>query len=140
VTDLADLGVGRTRLVQLSRIAAENGELIVGDDPHLPFAARRFFVLQNIPGGEARGTHAHRRCEQFLVCLRGAVTALVDDGRTSREVRLDDPAVGLYMPELTWGTQKDYSDDALLLVLASEPYDADDYIHDYSEFQALAGV
>lgn len=135
-----ELGVGGARLVPLSHIVADNGELIVADDPQLPFVARRFFVLQHIPAGEARGIHAHRRCEQFLVCLRGSVTALVDDGRTSREVVLDDPSRGLYMPALTWGTQKDYSDDALLLVLASDPYDADDYIHEYSEFQRLVST
>jgi hypothetical protein len=131
------LGVGAVRLIALTRIVADNGELIVGDDPQLPFTTRRFFVLQNIPAHEARGTHAHRKCQQFLVCLQGSVTALVDDGVTRREVVLDDPSVGLYMPALTWGTQSRYSADAVLLVLASDPYDADDYIHDYDEFLSL---
>jgi hypothetical protein len=66
------------------------------------------------------------------------VTALIDDGVNRRELALDDPATGLYMPALTWGTQYRYSEDALLLVLASDPYDADDYIHEYDEFAALA--
>jgi UDP-2-acetamido-3-amino-2,3-dideoxy-glucuronate N-acetyltransferase len=135
------LGVGATRVVSLREIVADNGNLLVGEVPGtLPFVVRRFFALYAIPAGEARGTHAHRECEQFLVCLRGSVTALVDDGRASREVRLDRPDLGLYMPRLTWGTQSDYSSDALLLVFASHPYDADDYIHDYDEFRSLAGA
>jgi hypothetical protein len=133
-----ELGVGGCRLVPLTRIVADNGELLVGDEPELPFIPRRLFALQNIPDGEVRGIHAHRRCEQFLICLRGSVTALIDDGEHRRELVLDDPATGLYMPALTWGTQHRYSADALLLVLASDPYDADDYIHGYEEFVALA--
>lgn len=135
------LGVGETRLISLREIVDVNGSLLVGEVPDtLPFVARRFFALYDIPAGEARGTHAHRECEQFLVCLRGSVTALVDDGRTRREVRLDRAELGLYMPRLTWGTQSDYSPDALLMVFASHGYDADDYIHDYDEFRSLAGV
>lgn len=133
------LGVGATRLIELREITAENGSLVVGEVPDsLPFVARRFFALYGIPAGEARGTHAHRECEQFLVCLRGSVTALVDDGRTRREIVLDRPDRGLYMPPLTWGTQSDYSADALLLVFASHEYSASDYIEDYDEFLTLA--
>jgi len=62
---------------------------------------------------------------------------VIDDGTRREEIVLDSPTRGLYMPALTWGTQYNYSPDALLLVLASDPYDADDYIHDYDEFCAL---
>ncbi|MBX3099088.1 MAG: WxcM-like domain-containing protein [Salinibacterium sp.] len=127
------------RLVQLKRIDSENGSLVVGELPmQLPFVTRRIFTLFDIPEGEVRGTHAHRQCEQFLICMTGSVSAIVDDGAHKAEVLLDDPALGLYMPALTWGTQYKYSADAVLLVLASDPYDADDYIHEYDEFVALA--
>jgi hypothetical protein len=136
-----ELGVGGSRLITLREIVADNGSLVVGEVPGtLPFVSRRFFALYGIPAGEARGTHAHRECEQFLVCLRGSVRALVDDGRTQRTVLLDRPDLGLYMPKLTWGTQSDYSHDALLLVFASHEYDAADYIEDYEEFLGLVGV
>jgi hypothetical protein len=133
------LGVGATRLIALREITADNGSLVVGEVPgSLPFVVRRFFALYGIPQGEARGTHAHRECEQFLVCLRGSVRALVDDGRRQREIVLDRPDRGLYMPPLTWGTQSEYSADALLMVFASHEYDAADYIEDYQEFLTLA--
>lgn len=126
-------------LIPFRRIDGEYGSLIVGEQPtELPFAAKRIFTLLDIPEGQVRGTHAHRECEQLLVCLAGSVTAVVDDGTTRRELVLDDPAVGLYMPAMTWGTQYRYSSDAVLLVLASDPYDPDDYIEDYAEFLALA--
>ena len=64
---------------------------------------------------------------------------LVDDGETSDEIELDGPASGLHIPPLVWGTQWQYTRDAVLLVLASHPYDADDYIRDYDEFLALVG-
>ena len=129
------------RLVELKQVIAENGSLVIGEQPtELPFAAARIFTLYDIPEGEVRGTHAHRVCEQFLVCLRGSVTAVVDDGENRAEVVLDRPSLGLYMPALTWGTQYRYSADALLVVLASDPYDAGDYIHDYDEFTALANA
>ena len=63
---------------------------------------------------------------------------MVDDGSRREVVTLDRPSLGLYMPPLTWGAQYDYSPDAVLIVLASHPYDADDYIHEYEEFLALA--
>ena len=127
------------RLVELSLIAGDNGSLVVGETPRqLPFTVERIFTLFDIPEGEVRGTHAHRHCEQFLICQRGSVTAVVDDGVNREEVVLDRPSLGLYMPALTWGTQYRYSADAILLVLASDPYDADDYIHDYEEFKVLS--
>lgn len=139
MTDITQ--VRGVRLVELKQIVAENGSLVVGEQPsELPFAAARIFTLYDIPEGEVRGTHAHRKCEQFLVCLRGSVTALVDDGENRAEVELDRPSLGLYMPALTWGTQYRYSSDAILVVLASDPYEADDYIHDYDEFKGLSSA
>lgn len=136
--EVRDLTVVGVQLFTLPKITGDNGSLIVAElGAGLPFVARRIFTLLEIPPGEARGTHAHRRCEQFLVCMKGSVTAVVDDGTRREEIVLDSPTKGLYMPALTWGTQYAYSPDALLLVLASDPYDADDYIHDYDEFRVL---
>jgi len=126
------------RLVELQEVIGNNGTLIVAETAKgLPFAATRIFTLMDIPQHEARGTHAHRQCEQFLICMRGSVTAVIDDGTQRNEVKLDRPTAGLYMPALTWGTQYDYSPDAMLVVLASDPYDAADYIEDYDEFLEL---
>jgi UDP-2-acetamido-3-amino-2,3-dideoxy-glucuronate N-acetyltransferase len=133
-----DIIVAGVELFALTTIVGDNGTLIVGQlGAGLPFSAKRIFTLFDIPDGEARGTHAHRECQQLLICMRGNVTAIVDDGEHRQELVLDDPAVALYMPALTWGTQYNYSADALLVVLASDQYDADDYIHEYEEFLSL---
>jgi hypothetical protein len=97
----------------------------------------RYFLVQDVPSGAVRGEHAHLACEQLLVCTRGSLTALVDDGRQREEVRLDTPELALYMPAMTWGTQKEFSSDAVLMVLASHEYDPRDYVRDYDEFLAI---
>lgn len=106
----------------------------------LPFVPQRAFLVYAVPSAEVRGEHAHRSCAQFLVCVHGAVTAMVDDGRGRAEYRLDRPDLGLYVPPMVWGTQYRYSADAVLLVLASHAYDAGDYIRDYGDFLAAVGA
>lgn len=88
----------------------------------------------DVPSKDVRGEHAHRECEQVLVCLRGAVVCIVDDGTQRTEVRLDRPDIALYMPPMTWGTQYQYTADAVLGVFASRPYDSNDYIRQYDDF------
>lgn len=130
---------GRAGILELDRFVDDRGSLTVAELGNaLPFEVARFFVISGVPVGLARGEHAHRRCEQFLVCLSGSVTTVIDDGADRRSVILDRPDVGLYMPAMTWGTQRDYSADAILLVLASRRYEVEDYIADYDEFCALA--
>lgn len=103
----------------------------------LPFAPKRLFVVYDVPSRFARGAHAHRECHQFLICARGSVRAIADDGTNRREYLLDSPDVGLYMRPLTWGTQFGYSPDAVLIVLASHEYDNSDYIREYEEFESI---
>jgi len=125
-------GVG---LIQLNKAVDLRGSLVAGEvGGNLPFEPKRFFVVYDVPSIEARGAHAHKECQQFLVCLAGSVRAIVDDGTMREEYVLDRPDVGLYMPARVWGTQYKYSADAVLLVLASHPYDSSDYLRDYQEF------
>lgn len=130
-----DEGRLSARLISLANFVDERGNLVVGEFPvSLPFIARRFFYVTNVPKGEPRGIHAHKECHQFLVCVAGTVKAMVDDGEHRQVFPLSSNGHGLHMPPLTWGCQYDYSSDAVLLVLASHSYDADDYIHEYEEF------
>lgn len=103
----------------------------------LPFAPVRVYYIYEPRG--VRGCHAYRDLEQVVVCLRGGCTVLLDDGETRRDYRLESPDCGLHIKPIQWGEMRDFSDDCLLLVLASAPYDAADYIHDYDAFlQAVA--
>ncbi len=129
---------GKAHLVPFSDFLDSRGKLVVGQFPkELPFEVKRFFIVSGVPSGDIRGIHAHKLCHQLLVCVAGSLKALVDDGSEKVIYDLDSTSEGLYMPPLTWGSQFDYSPDAVLLVLASDTYDKDDYIHDYSEFQSL---
>ena len=132
---VAETGSTGARLIELTRATDMRGSLVAGEiDAELPFVPARFFVVYDVPSIEVRGEHAHRRCEQVLVCLSGSVKAIADVGGVRSEFLLDRPDIGLYMPSMTWGTQYRYTKNAVLLVLASLPYQADDYIRDYDEY------
>ncbi|EIL98455.1 WxcM-like protein [Rhodanobacter thiooxydans LCS2] len=94
-------------------------------------------MVFGVPNAEVRGEHAHRTCHQFLICAHGSCSVVADDGHTRSEFELDDPSVGLHLPPLIWGIQYKYSHDAVLLVFASEFYDASEYIRTYGEFIEL---
>jgi UDP-2-acetamido-3-amino-2,3-dideoxy-glucuronate N-acetyltransferase len=100
----------------------------------LPFVPQRYFIVLDVPGKELRGAHAHRKCKQLLVCLRGSLSMVADDGANLQEFVLDTPELALYLPPMVWGIQYKYTAGAMLLVLASEPSEACDYIRDYDEF------
>ncbi len=136
----AAIGVGRARLHELKLVKDARGSLSVADfGPDIPFAPKRYFVVFDVPSRDARGEHAHKTCDQFLICVRGSCSLVLDDGAHRREVRLDRPDLGVYMPAMVWGAQYAYTADATLLVFASELYDPDDYIRTYDEFLARAG-
>lgn len=129
------LGVGAASLHEMPLVKDIRGALTVGEfEQHVPFRPRRYFIVFDVPSREARGEHAHKACHQFLICVRGSCHVLLDDGTTRREVRLDRPDLGVYMPAMIWGTQYKYSEDAAMLVFASDPYDAADYIRTYDEY------
>lgn len=116
------------------------GNLTVGEfEQHIPFPVRRYFMVFDVPSAETRGEHAHRKCHQFLICARGSVSVVADDGTTRQEFLLQKPNQGVFLPAGTWGIQYKYSADAVLLVFASEHYDSADYIRNYNDFLAFAG-
>jgi acetyltransferase-like isoleucine patch superfamily enzyme/dTDP-4-dehydrorhamnose 3,5-epimerase-like enzyme len=108
-------------------------------DGDLPFVPKRYFVVSGVPSRQVRGEHAHRTLHQWLTCLHGECMVMVDDGDTREELKLDRPSRSLYLPPMVWGVQYHFSPDAVLLVLASDPYDPSDYIRDYDEFLRLIG-
>ena len=116
------------------------GTISAGEiEANLPFQPQRYFVVFDVPGKEVRGEHAHKQCHQVLVCLRGHVSVMVDNGRERQEILLNSPSLGLHVPPMIWAVQYKYSEDALLLVIASQKYDSNDYIRSYDHFlQAIA--
>jgi acetyltransferase-like isoleucine patch superfamily enzyme len=133
--------VAGVSLHHLPLISDIRGSLTVGEfDRDIPFQVKRYFMVFDVPSVETRGEHAHFTCHQFLICIKGSCAVVVDDGKNRQEFLLDRPNLGIYLPPMVWGIQYKYSADALLLVFASDYYDKEDYIRDYSEFCAIAAT
>lgn len=101
---------------------------------HIPFLVKRFFLVHNVPSREVRGEHAHKKVHQFLICIKGSLSIIVDNGKKSLEFPMKEMEYGLYLKPMIWGVQYKYTKDAILLVFASGEYDPKEYIRDYKEF------
>ncbi len=136
---VSKVGVGGVTLHRFKSVQDMRGDLSVAEFPaDIPFESKRYFLVFNVPSEKTRGEHAHHKCHQFLICVKGSCAVVADDGASRCEVMLDSPDKGIYLPPLTWGIQYKYSSDAVLLVLASHLYDADDYIRNYADFVEIA--
>lgn len=136
--EITFLGVGGVTLHKFKYIVDMRGDLSVGEfSKEIPFEPKRYFLIFNVPSQKTRGEHAHHKCHQFLICVKGSCSVVADDGKQRREVELNQPNIGIYLPPLTWGVQYKYSADAVLLVFASHHYEADDYIRNYDDFLAI---
>lgn len=100
----------------------------------VPFEVKRVYYIFDTLSDVRRGFHAHRELEQVLICVRGQCKIHLDDGTEKREILLSSPKSGLYLKGLIWREMYDFSEDAVLLVFASEYYDESDYIRDYGAF------
>ena len=124
-------------IIELPRIENRAGNITpVQGRVNVPFNIKRVFYSYDIPGGEARGAHAHKECHQFLVAASGSFEVVLDDGRNKRTVLLNRPFYGLHVPPGIWASEQGFSSGSICLVLASECYTEEDYIRDYEEFLA----
>jgi UDP-2-acetamido-3-amino-2,3-dideoxy-glucuronate N-acetyltransferase len=129
------LGVSGVRFIELPHFVDFRGSLSFAEFPGLlPFRPSRFFLTYNVPSHEVRGEHAHRQCHQLLVCVAGHCSVIVDDGQHRAETRLDRPNLGIYIPPMVWSVEHKHSADSVLLVLASDTYQVEDYIRNYDSF------
>lgn len=122
------------RILDVEKVLNRSGNIsFLNNDGHLPFQIQRVFYLYDIPGGESRGAHAHKKCHQFLVAASGSFEVLVNDGVDQKIFQLNRSNVGLYIPPGIWASEINFSSGSVCLVLASDLYDASDYIRDYNE-------
>lgn len=122
-------------LYQLEKNHEKEGNLTyVYNNIHIPFDVKRVFYSYDIPGGEARGAHAHKECHQFLIAASGSFEVVLDDGTNKRTVLLNRPFYGLHIPPGIWAEEQGFSSGSICLVLASEGYSESDYIRDYNTF------
>lgn len=123
------------RIINLTKITDPRGNLTVAEGlKDVPFNVARTYWVYDVPGGESRGGHAHKRCLEFIIAVSGSFTVTLSDGKQTVPYHLNHPWQGLLVDTATWRTLDDFSSGAVCLVLASEPFDEDDYIRDYDEF------
>lgn len=126
------------RIVDLPKVHNRQGNLTALENEFtIPFKIKRVYYLYDIPGGEARGGHAHKDLEQFIIAVSGAFDVLIDDGKNKRTVHLDRPYFGLHILPGIWREILNISTGAVCLVLASKIYDESDYIRDYDMFKKI---
>lgn len=127
-------------LIDLPKISDPRGNLTFAEgDGHVPFPIKRAYWVYDVPAGESRGGHAHKRLKQLVIALSGSFTVTLDDGRERKTVLLNHPWQGLLIDTNTWRTLDDFSSGAVCLVLASEHFEEEDYIYDYDEFLTYVG-
>ena len=128
------------KLIDLPKITDPRGNLTFAEAQQMvPFDIKRAYWVYDVPAGESRGGHAHKRLRQLLIALSGSFTVTLDNGSESKTVLLNHPWQGLLIDTNVWRTLDDFSSGAVCLVLASEHYEEDDYIYDYNEFLKYVG-
>ena len=122
-------------IIQFQQHGDDRGMLVaLEENKEIPFAIKRVYYMYDTGLNVRRGYHAHKNLEQILICVCGKCTIHVDDGLSTQEIILDKPYEGLYISNDVWREMYDFSEDAVLMVLASELYDESDYIRDYQQF------
>lgn len=124
------------KFIDFPALGDERGSLVaLESEKTIPFPIKRVYYIFGTNAGVSRGFHAHKRLQQVALCITGKCRMILDDGRQRNEVWLDSPNKGLIIEDLVWREMHDFSEDCVLLVLASENYDEADYIRDYDEFK-----
>ena len=125
-------------VIELSKHHRPQGNIsVVENNKDVPFEVKRAYYLYDVPGGESRGGHAHKALNQLIIAVSGSFTVTLDDGKVKRTFTLNRPYQGLYVVPGIWRTLDEFSSGSVCLVLASEKYDAEDYIRNYNEFIEL---
>ena len=130
------------RIIEFADFGDERGNLVVieGDGMDIPFDIKRVYYLYDVPGGESRGAHAHKELEQLIIAASGSFKVTLDDGKIKRTFFLNRPYQGLNVKPGMWRDLEDFSSGAVCMVLASEVYQAEDYIRDYQKFLTFRNI
>lgn len=124
-------------LIDLPKINDQRGNLtFIEENRHVPFDIKRVFYLYDVPGGSLRAGHALKVCHQFIIAISGSFDVVLDDGTSRQRFHLNRSHYGLYVLPLTWREIDNFSSNSVCLVLASAPYNENDYYRDYESFLA----
>lgn len=131
--------VNKCKIIDLPVVSNPKGNLtFIEGSSHIPFDIERVYYLYDVPGGAERGGHAHKGLHQLIVALSGSFDIKIDDGYSSKIIHMNRSYYGLYVCPMIWREISNFSSGSVLMVLASNKYDPDDYYHDYEEFVRIA--
>ncbi|MBI4353369.1 MAG: WxcM-like domain-containing protein [Candidatus Omnitrophica bacterium] len=129
------MNIHKCRIIQLPKIQNPKGNLtFVEGRNQVPFEIQRVYYLYDVPGGAERGGHAHKELHQLIVAMSGSFDVTLDDGFQKRKHHLNRSYFGLYVPPMIWRQLDNFSSGAVCLVLASLPYDEEDYLRSYTDY------
>jgi dTDP-4-dehydrorhamnose 3,5-epimerase-like enzyme len=129
------MNLDEVQILNLPKLEDERGNLsFIEEETHLPFKIKRTYWIYDVPGGQARGGHAFKEQQEFIVALSGSFDVVVDDGANQQVFSLNRSYYGLYIPAGLWRTMENFSTNALAMVVSSTPYSEKDYIRDYNDF------
>lgn len=124
------------KLINLPKIEDPRGNLsFIEEENHIPFKIKRVYWIYDVPGGQVRGGHAFKKQKEFVVALSGSFDVVVHDGKEEKQFQLNRSYYGLYIPNKLWRQMKNFSTNALALVISSTEFDKNDYIRDFEEFK-----
>lgn len=122
-------------LLDFKKLGDERGSLIAIEEGYnAPFDIKRVYYIFDTKQNVIRGCHAHINLKQIAIAVKGNCTFIIDDGTSREDIKLNNPNQGLLIEGLIWREMYNFSDDCVLLVIASEHYDESDYIRDYQKF------
>jgi hypothetical protein len=123
-------------IIEVPKVNNRAGNIsIIEGLKNLPFETKRIFYLYDIPAGEARGAHSHKKCHQFIIAASGSFEVSLDDGKNKKTVSLNRPFYGVHIPPGIWANELNFSSGAICLVLTSHKFNEADYVRDYSDYQ-----
>ena len=123
--------------IEFAEFKDHRGKLVAIENfGNCPFEIKRIFYIYDVPIGQHRGRHCHLEAHQLILCIKGSLSISVHDGIATSNFLLDNPKQGLHVPPMHWTDLLEFSTDSIVLVLASEVYDIDDYILDFEDFKS----
>jgi len=129
------MDVALAKIIDLPKILDERGNLsFLEESKHIPFKIKRTYWIYDVPGGETRGGHAYKQNQEFIVAISGSFDVILNDGKDKKTFSLNRSYYGLYVPNGLWRHMENFSTNSLALIIASEEYNAGDYIKDYGQF------
>ena len=129
------MSIGNCRIIELPKIADQRGNLtFIEGNNHIPFEIKRIYYLYDVPGGESRGGHAHKKLEQLIIAANGSFDVVLDDGHERKKFHLNRSYSGLYIAPRIWRELENFSSGSVCLVLASDYFDESDYLRRYEGF------